>query len=110
MMQYKGYLAKVEYDDTVKAFHGRVIGIKDVVTFEGASVKVLEKEFHASVDTYIDFCNSLGVKANKPYSGEFRLRIDPNLHRQLAIAAELAGESLNKFVTKRIEEAVHQRM
>ena len=55
-MQHKDYTAKVEFDDSVKTFHGRVVGIKDVVTFEGSTVKKLEAEFRASVDTYLDFC------------------------------------------------------
>ncbi|HPO16053.1 MAG TPA: type II toxin-antitoxin system HicB family antitoxin [Candidatus Hydrogenedentes bacterium] len=106
MMQYKGYMAKVEYDDTVKTFLGRVLGIKDVVTFEGTTVKELEKEFHASVDVYLEFCKSRGVKPEKPYSGEFRLRLDPNLHRELALAAELAGDSLNSFLAKRLRDSI----
>ncbi len=106
MMHYKGYTAKVDYDDTVKTFHGRVLGIKDVVTFEGATVKELEKEFYVSVDTYLDFCKSRGVKPGKPYSGEFRLRLDPNLHRELALAAELAGDSLNAFIAKCLRESI----
>jgi predicted HicB family RNase H-like nuclease len=109
MMQYKGYVAKVEYDDSVKAFHGRILGINDMVTFEGTTVKELEKEFHVSVEVYLDFCKTRGTKANKPYSGEFRLRLDPSLHRELAVAAELAGDSLNSFIAKRLRESVIPR-
>jgi len=35
MMEHKGYTAKVEFDDTAALFHGEVIGIKDVVPFQG---------------------------------------------------------------------------
>lgn len=59
-MQHKGYAAKVEFDDSVKTFHGRVVGIKDVVTFEASTVKKLEAEFRASVNTYLDFCTAHG--------------------------------------------------
>ncbi len=106
MMQYKGYMAKVEYDDTVKVFHGRVLGLRDVVTFEGSTVKELEKEFRASVDVYLECYKSRGIKPEKPYSGEFRLRIDPGLHRELALAAESAGDSLNSFVFKCLRESI----
>lgn len=35
MMEYKGYTAKVEFDDEAEIFHGEVIGIRDVVTSRG---------------------------------------------------------------------------
>jgi len=109
-MIYKGYSAKVEYDDSVKVFHGHVIGLKDVVTFEGSTVKELEKEFRTSVDTYLDFCAAQGRRPEKPYSGEFRLRLDPALHRQLALAAETTGESLNGYVVRQLQEAVRNSL
>ena len=45
MMEYKGYAAKVEFDDEAEVFHGEVIGIKDVVTFQGKTAKELKKAF-----------------------------------------------------------------
>ena len=35
MMEYKGYLAQVDYDDETGAFHGEVVNLRDVITFEG---------------------------------------------------------------------------
>jgi predicted HicB family RNase H-like nuclease len=56
MMNYKGYMAKVEFDDEAMIFRGEVIGIRDVVTFQGKSVKEIEKAFHDSIDDYLDLC------------------------------------------------------
>ena len=56
MMNYKGYIAKVEFDDEAMIFHGEVIGIRDVVTFQEKSVKEIEKAFHDSIDDYLDLC------------------------------------------------------
>lgn len=52
MMQYKGYFGKAEYDDEARIFHGKVIGIKDTVTFEGTSVNELEQAFKDSVNDF----------------------------------------------------------
>lgn len=109
MMTYKGYSAAVEFDDSIGAFHGRVLGIRGAVTFEATSVAGLQKEFHQSVDEYLAFCKEQGIKPEKPYSGEFRLRLDPDLHRRLSIAAEAAGESLNAYINHRLHEAVRTR-
>ena len=58
MMKYKGYIGSVEYDDTAKLFHGEVIGLKDVITFQGTTVKEIEKAFKDSVDDYISWCKN----------------------------------------------------
>ena len=43
MMEYKGYIGKVEFDDEAGIFHGEVINTRDVVTFQGQSVAELEE-------------------------------------------------------------------
>ena len=40
-MNYKGYTGKIEYDEDAKTFYGEIIGLRDVVTFKGSSVKAL---------------------------------------------------------------------
>jgi len=56
MMQYKGYSGRVEYDDEAEIFHGEVIGLRDVITFQGTTVDEIKQAFKESVDDYIDFC------------------------------------------------------
>ena len=108
-MEYKGYIARVEFDETVNVFHGRIINIRDVVTFESETVKGLLKEFHASVDEYLAFCTKRGEDPEKPFSGRFNLRLDPDLHRCVALAAAATGKSLNGFITDTLRGAVPQR-
>ncbi len=40
--------------------------------------------------------------ADRTYSGEFRLRIPPSLHRALAIEAAEQGVSLNRLVSAKV--------
>jgi len=106
MMQYKGYSANVLFDDETDLFHGEVLGIRDVVTFQGRSVKDLRKAFAESVDDYIEFCRDRGESPDKPVSGRFVLRISPELHRKLCKAASRSGQSLNSWITSRLENEV----
>src|SRR5690606_9741 len=69
MMEYKGYRARVEFDDEAELFHGEVIGTRDVITFQGRSVEELKTAFADSVDDYLEFCASQGKAPDKPYSG-----------------------------------------
>lgn len=105
MLEYKGYTGHVVYDDEARIFHGDVINMKDVVTFQGRHVDELEQAFKDSVDDYLVWCKELGRKPEKPFSGKFMLRVDPQIHRDAATAAQMAGMSLNAWVTKAIKAA-----
>jgi predicted HicB family RNase H-like nuclease len=48
MMEYKGYPARIEFDDEANLFHGEVINIWDVITFQGRSVAELRQAFEDS--------------------------------------------------------------
>lgn len=106
MMKYKGYTGHVEYDDEAKIFHGEVLGIKDVVTFQGTTVDEIEQAFKDSVDDYLAFCAERGEEPDKPFSGKFNLRIPPELHAKLSIAAQLQGESLNNYIAKALNKLI----
>lgn len=106
MITYKDYHGTVHYDDEAEIFHGEVVDIKDVVTFQGRSVEELKKAFQESVDDYLDFCESRGESPDRPYSGKFVLRIDPSLHRQLAVLSASEGSSINAWVSSKLEEFV----
>lgn len=99
-MKYKGYTAVVELDEEQGVLFGRVIGLRDVITFQAETVAQAIEEFHQSVDSYLEFCGSRGERPEKPYSGQFMVRIDPAVHRELASRAEIEKISLNALVVK----------
>jgi len=96
-MNYRGYSARVEYDDSDGIFFGRIAGISDVVGFHADNVADLKAAFHEAVDDYVETCARIGKAPLKPYSGNVMFRIDPATHRAIAVAADLAGESLNQW-------------
>ncbi len=106
MMEYKGYIGTVIYDDEAKIFHGEVINTRDVITFQGKSVDQLEKSFHESINDYLNWCKEDNVNPEKPYSGKFNLRIPPELHKQVVLAAHKMNLSLNKFVEKALVDEI----
>lgn len=102
MMNYKGYIGKVEYDDENRVFTGSVVNVRAVITFQGSTVDEIEDEFRASVDDYLEWCEEDGVEPEKPYSGKFNVRFTPELHQQAAVGAKILGMSLNSFVEKSV--------
>ena len=103
MLEYKGYVGTVEADEGT--FVGRVIGLRDVITFEGASYAEVERAFRESIDDYLAFCAERGEAPDRPYSGKIPLRIDPELHRRAVTRAEAEGLSLNQWIARKIETA-----
>ena len=103
-LQYKGYSGSIEFSEEDGVFHGKVAGIKPLISFEGDSVGLITKDFHNAVDEYLNFCDENGVEPEKPFKGSFNVRIAPELHRQLALYSSSNGKSLNSTV----EEAIRK--
>lgn len=108
MMNYKGYIGKVEFDDEAGILSGIVINTRDVITFQGQSVGEIKKAFEESVDDYLEWCKEDGVEPEKPYSGKFNVRISPETHQKAVIKAKERGISLNGFVETAIEDELKQ--
>ena len=105
-MTYKGYIGQVTLDEEAGIIHGQVLNTRDIITFQGRTVKELRKALKDSIEDYLAFCAERGEDPDKPLSGKFVLRINPELHRAVAIAAAREGKSLNKWVAERLEQEV----
>lgn len=107
MLKYKGYLARVEVDIDRKNLFGSVVGAADsTITFQGDTVPELIQVFHDSVDDYIEFCEKQGVAPEKSFSGSFPFRTTPELHREIYLAAEQVGKSMNAWIEDVLRGAV----
>ena len=103
-MKYKGYIGQVTYDDEAKLFHGEVIGLKDVITFQGTTVQKLETAFKDSVDDYLSWCEERNERPEKSFSGNLRIRIPEDLHAQLSQEALLLQMSLNSLINEKLRK------
>jgi len=101
-MTYKGYEAVAEFDEDASIFSGQVINTRDVITFQGASVKELKKAFQDSIDDYLEFCSKRKEDPEKPFSGTLSLRLPPETHRRIALEARRRNKSLNSYILDRL--------
>ena len=108
MMEYKGYTASVEFDESVGRLHGRVInsGPYPIATFEATDVAGIQREFHRSIDEYLDSCKEDGVEPRKPFSGRLNVRLGADLHQRVKRAAAESGVSLNNWIMQALEKSV----
>lgn len=105
MMRYKGYTGTVEYSEEDGCLFGRLAGIDDIISYEGESVSEMRRAFQNAVDDYLSDCAATGKQPDKPYSGKFVLRLDPELHARLAMRAREAGKSLNQYAVEVLAHA-----
>ncbi|KRB40992.1 type II toxin-antitoxin system HicB family antitoxin [Phenylobacterium sp. Root700] len=105
---YKGYAASIEFDADDLIFVGRLLGVNDVVGFHAESVPELQAAFHEAVDDYIATCTAVGKAPEKPYSGKVMFRVEPAVHAKAALAAQLAGKSLNQWAEEKLSEAAER--
>jgi predicted HicB family RNase H-like nuclease len=109
ILEYKGYYASLHFSSEDEVFYGKLLGIDDLVNFEGASVKELKKAFQEGVDDYLETCKELGKEPNKTYKGTFNVRITTDLHKEAANFAAIHNISLNDFVKTAISYALLHR-
>ena len=107
-LEYKGYTGSIEYSKEDGHLYGKVLGIKGLISYEGATGKKLEADFMDAIDTYLADCKQDRVAPEKPFKGSFNVRISPKLHRKAALLAMEEKTSLNGFVAESIRERINK--
>ena len=100
---YKGYIGSIEADIQEKFLYGKLLFIKDLITYEAKTVANLEKEFQTSVDEYLHSCKQLKREPLKPFKGSLNVRIGAELHKEAALQAAMAEMTLNEFIKNAIK-------
>ena len=110
MMEYKSYMAAVEFDDSVGLLHGRVVnsGPYPIATFEATDVDGIRRELQRSIDEYLASCEKDNDEPRKPFSGTLNLRLGADLHQRAALSASANGMSLNSWIKQAVEEKASQ--
>ncbi len=106
LMSFEGYHAKIEYDAELDLFRGEVLGLNGGADFYGKHPQELRAEFKKSLQTFLEVCAEQGIEPRRHFSGKFNVRISPELHEQLAIAAQAEGKSINMLA----QEALRSRV
>ena len=104
VLQYKGYIAKVTYNNETKKMNGKVQGIRDAVDFESDDPEKLEQAFQDAVDGYLRFCETVGRRPCLPFLGQFSVRIGHKLHQGMAEWALHHDMTLNEAVKLAVQE------
>jgi predicted HicB family RNase H-like nuclease len=108
LLRYKGFLGTVEFSEEDDVLFGKVIGISDLISYEGATIKELKKDFKDAIDHQIEYCKRNNKPVQKSMTGNFNIRINPELHQLASRTAAEKGVSLNKVVQEAIQSYVQE--
>jgi len=104
-MMIDDYKAIIQYDPEIEMFRGEFTGLNGSSDFYAGSVEELKKEGETSLKVFLDMCAEKGIEPKKNYSGNFVLRVDPELHENLEAAAKANSVSLNKWASATLRNA-----
>ena len=97
-IEYKGYIGSVEFSAEDSIFHGKVQGIRALISYEGTNAQELVNDFHNAIDDYLELCSEENIEPEKAYKGSFNVRISPELHKKAVVYAYSQQTSLNRVM------------
>lgn len=106
-LKYKDYTGSVEYSEEDKCLFGKVQGMsKDSITYEGSTVEELTEDFEGAIDDYLALCEEKGIEPRKPFTGVLNVRLTPEIHCGVAMAAQHEGITINAFIKNAVAKAL----
>ena len=104
--EYGGYIGSAEVDAENHVLFGRLLFIRDAIGYSAETVEGLESAFREAVDDYLAACAEEGSEPDVPCKGSFNVRVGPERHRKVALAARSQGLGLNEFVCVALDDAI----
>ena len=109
ILRHKGYYTIPQYSAEDECFFGKIIGIKSCILFEAETAKEMKQAFQNAVEDYLNDCKEEGVNPEKPYKGNYNVRIGEDLHAKVAFYAQEHNTNLNAVTKEAIEEYIKAR-
>jgi len=104
-LEHKGYRGTIEYSLEDNLLFGKVIGIRDLISYEGESLSKLQEDFAGAIDDYLIWCEQDGVEPAKPFNGCLgEILISPDIHERLYAFSGVSNQKPGTIV----EEALKQ--
>jgi len=108
LMRYKNYYGSIHFDDEELVFHGKIEFIRALVSYEATDAKGLRQAFEEAVTDYLEMCQTQNMAPEIPFKGSLNVRLGPELHQRVAIAAIQQRVSVNRFIANTLNVAMSQ--
>lgn len=105
-LSFNGYQGSVDFDLAGNCLCGEVLFVNDTIIYQGRDLSELRASFEQAVVGYLETCREVGKAPDRPFSGSFNIRMDPELHKRLALVAVEKNISINAAVVSAVTEYV----
>ena len=102
-----GYRAVIQFDPEIEMFRGEFVGLNGGADFYADDIEGLKREGAASLRVFLEMCAEDGIEPVKAFSGKFNVRVPPELHAEIVVAATAEGKSLNQWVVEALGREAH---
>jgi predicted HicB family RNase H-like nuclease len=106
-IQYTGYQASVEFEDG--SLFVKILHVDDLLMAECNSAAEVQRAAEELIDAYLEDCRELDREPAKPFKGSFNVRMTPELHRKVAMAAAEQKQSLNAWISAAVVERLDSK-
>ena len=104
-MTIDGVKAVITYNSDIDMFRGEILGLNGGADFYAQDAEGLRREGAISLRVFLDACKEDNVDPFKSYSGKFILRVPPEDHAAISLAASASGKSLNQWAVEVLKQA-----
>lgn len=105
IMKFGEYEAVISFDPEISMFRGEFVGLNGGADFYADSIRKLRKEGETSLRVFLEFAKEKNISPRKHFSGQFVLRLKPEVHKKYALLAKAHNTSLNKILSQTLEQA-----
>lgn len=106
VFEYKDYIGSAEVDIAGNVLFGKLLYIRDTISYEATTIEGLRRAFEEAVDDYLSACAEQGEEPDQPLKGSFNVRVGMERHRKIALAARREGVGLNDFICTALDKAL----
>lgn len=103
LLSHKGYHGSIEPSVTEGMLKGHILFIDELIAYTAPTIPALQQAFTNAVDAYLADCAQNGKLPQRPFKGQFNVRIAPRLHQNAVLRAEAEGTSLNNVVVRALQ-------
>lgn len=103
LLSHKGYHGSIEPSVRDGSLKGHILFIDDLITYTAPTIPELQTAFERAVNSYLEDCDRNNKLPQRPFKGQFNVRIAPELHQTAVLHAESEGTSLNNVVVRALK-------
>lgn len=108
-LEHRGYVGSVELSEADNVLHGKLLHIRDLVTYESETANGIVEAFREAVEDYLADCAAEGREPDMPFKGSLNVRIGSDLHRRLSKRARADRVSLNQALIEALTKGLEHR-